>query len=560
MLQCLRSPDIIRNICDQAYEGGYDPDCRATVAALNATCRAIHRVAAQVLWSRLFSLRPLVKCMPEDLWREDMQDDDSDLRSTISLTRPPDLSDWDRFLANANLVTSFKRFGLAPDLDEDTYRTLCLYRPGPSPLLPNLRELIWEEPDADVFEYGYQLLGPKLTTLHLGQPPSDSLLLPILRSLHLKCPLLNHLSAQCRSSIGPVDPVVSRSIARLQHLETVDLAVPVLDDAFLHLAGLPGLSVAKVFISRAADVHERLLSTSHPIFQSLAVLHISSVSLEPSLAHLVSLISSEQLSEVRLSVAHDPSASSLRDFLVALSNRPGRDVLSAVSLSFPLPSSIPLMLSLDAIPPLDRPECSLDIFALQPLLACSELIELEINSFFIRLDDELISLLANAFPRLQSLRLLPPYNAGRVSEVTLAGLLPLFRRCPDLTHVAIPLDASLPPQNLDDCMHPSELLTLEVADSPISFPDEVAAFLSAHCTHPSFTIVSASAPNGDHKPEHMRQREVHSSMWDQVARLIRLFVRVRSQERGHRTAPPRSAWDLGELPPLQLPVSTVSCS
>lgn len=79
---CLHSPDVLRNICEQAYEGGYDPDCRATVAALGATCRVIHRVAVKVLWSRLFSLRALVKCMPAELWAEDVPDD-LDLKGTI---------------------------------------------------------------------------------------------------------------------------------------------------------------------------------------------------------------------------------------------------------------------------------------------------------------------------------------------------------------------------------------------------------------------------------------------------------------------------------------------
>ncbi|KAI0352219.1 hypothetical protein OH77DRAFT_1498095 [Trametes cingulata] len=554
MRQFLQSPDVLRNICEQAYEGGYDPDCRATVAALSATCRAIHRVATTVLWSRLFSLRPLVKCMPEDLWTEEIHcTDDPEAERSICLTRPPDPTEWDRFIANAIHVTSFKRFPLAPDLDEESYRTLCLYRPGPS-LLPNVRELIWDESDADVFEYGYQFLGPKLQTLHLGQPPSDSLLLPALRSLDTKCPLLTHLSVQCRSSMRPLDRVVSRAISRLQHLETIDLGLPLLDDALLHLATLPTLSVAKVFIPRIPQLHDRLLSVCSPLFPSISVLHISAVCLEPSITHLIRQCSSEQLTEVRVSTAHDPTAVDAREFLAALGSSASKEVLSSVSLTFPLPSSIPLMLSLHAIPPQERPGYLLDASVFRPLLACSELTELEVSSFYLKLDNELVSLLANAFPRLQSLRLLPPYNAGRVSEVTLEGLLPLFIQCPEMTHLAVPVDASRPLENLDDAMRPSELLTLEVGDSPICSPDEVAAFLSAYCTQPSFSITAASANEGDHDPERMRLRELHSSMWNQVAGLVRLFVRVRCRERGRRTMVEADE-DLAILPPLHLQLS-----
>ena len=43
---------------------------------------------------------------------------------------------------------------------------------------------------------------------------------------------------------------------------------------------------------------------------------------------------------------------------------------------------------------------------------------------------------------------------------------------------------------------PSELTTLDVLDAPIRAPDEVAAALSARCTHPAFALLSARAHDG----------------------------------------------------------------
>ena len=449
-----------------------------------------------------------------------------------ALRRPPDTSDWDRFIANALLVTSFKRFGFDPDLDDHTYRTLCLYRPGPAPLLPNLQELAWEEADADAFEYGYQFLGPKLTTLHIGQPPCDSLLLPMLRSLHTKCPQIRHLSVQCRSSVGPTDPVVSKAVQQLLHLETLDLSLPLFDDALVHLATLPNLSVAKIFLPRNSEVHERLASVNAPIFPCLAVLHVNTTRLEPSLTCLIDMLTSTQLSEVSLSAAHDPSSVSLHSFLTALSRSPSRDALSAITLSFPLPSSIPLMRSMHAVPPHTHPECALSLATLEPLFACPELAELDITSFFLRPDDAFLATLAAACPRLQSLRLVPPYYTGSAPTVTLAGLLPLLRGCPDLEHLALPLDASAPAHPANDDPGESQLRTLDVGgDSPIRFADEAAAFLSAHCAHPAFEIVVAEPHECAGAPEHFRARERDAATWEQVGRLVRLFARVRSLER-----------------------------
>lgn len=582
--RCLDCPCILKNICLQAYEGGYDPECRAAVGALNATCQAFHRVASKVLWSRIFSLRPLVKCLPSDVWVKEVVDVDVDVtnspsRSAIvrrslssaclkqpltmdgtvcihrmlhaqAITRPPDPADWERFVANAAAVTSFRRFGLGPDIDDDAWCTLCLYRHGPTPFLPNLQELVWEESDADVFEYGWQLLGPKLKTLHMGQPPSDTLLLPILRSLHVKCPQLRNLSVQCRSAVGPIDPVVSRAITQLQHLETIDLMLPLFDDALLHLATLPNLTVAKIFLPRNTELDARLATTTSPIFPSLTVLHVSMIRLEPHLAALVDSITSTQLSEVRLCAAHDPPKDELRAFLAALARSPSHETLSSVQLSFPLPSGIPLMRSLNAVPPLDHPECLLDITTFQPLFSCPELTELDVTSFFLHPDDTFVRTLATACPRLQSLRLAPPYYAGRLSEVTLDGLLPLFRLCPDLTDLTLPLNATLPPplrslassspgEDRDVHARPdirpgqSQLVMLDVGDSPVRAPEDVAAFLSAFCTHPDFEIVSARGVEGDSHAEHMRMRERHSVLWDQVASLVRLFARVRGEERDY---------------------------
>ncbi|OBZ68399.1 hypothetical protein A0H81_11492 [Grifola frondosa] len=520
MHRCFIFPDILMNIFEQTYEGGYDVECRRAVASLSLACRMFHKIGVQVLWSRLFSMRPLIKCMPAE-----------------SLTRPPDPSDWERFQANALHVTSYKRHGLAPDIDEETFRILSLYRPPVSHLLPNLRELVWEEPQPDVFEYAYQLLGPKIVTLHLGNIPNDALLLPILRCIHVRTPLLRHLSVQSHSDIATVEPVLSHVICQLQQLQTFNFTLPIVEDAVMHLAMLPSLTVAKFFVSFGVDVQSHMSAIVSPIFPAIRVLHVSAVRLDPSTAHFIGLISSVQLTEVQLSSLHDPPQSIVRDHLSALCRCPSHDTLAVLHLVFPLEDTIPQLLSLESSSsPMYRPECLLNIQTLQPILdlGCGSLTDLEIVSVYLDLDNYVVLMLSIALPHLQSLKLLPPYNGGRISKVTPEGIVPLLRNCRDLTYLGITINASVPVRALDlpdECIHDSELLTLDVADSPVCFPEDVAAFLSAYCTNPSFEILSAYAHEGDHHPEHIRMRELYSSMWDQVGRLLRLFTKVRTRER-----------------------------
>ena len=478
-----------------------------------------------------------------------------------TLRRPPDPSEWEGFILKAALVTSFKRFGPAPDLEEDAYRTLCLYRPDGEALLPNLQELVWEESDADVFEYGFQFLAPKLTTLHIGQPPSDTLLLPILRGLHVKCPLLRHLSIQCRSSVGPTDTVVSRAVMQLSNLESVDLCLPLSDDTLFHLATLPNLSAAKLFIHRNSQLHERLAATTSPIFPSLVVLHISVVQVEPWLITVINLVTTSQLSEIQLCAAHDPTHAVLRGFLSALTSSPSQDTISTVRLCFPLPSSIPMMRSLSAIPPLDDPERVLAPSIFEPLEFLPDLVELDITSFFLLPTDAFIQSLSAACPQLQVLRIASPYNIGVVPLTTLDGVLDLLRTCSDLTHLTLPFNAALPyaapalsalspstsfpvfdpsPQSRPDRANSedfsstsSQLLVLDVCDAPIHEPTEVAAILSAYCTHPDFEIIAARGGDGDNAPERVRAREEHAALWARTTRLVHMFALVRREERAH---------------------------
>jgi hypothetical protein len=67
MHRCFLVPELVQLVCDEFLEDGVQ--ARRTLIALALTCRLFHEPALDLLWRRVASLGPLVKCMPSDLWK-----------------------------------------------------------------------------------------------------------------------------------------------------------------------------------------------------------------------------------------------------------------------------------------------------------------------------------------------------------------------------------------------------------------------------------------------------------------------------------------------------------
>jgi hypothetical protein len=62
MHRCLMIPEICLQICEILP--------RNTLAAMARSCRAFEEPALSILWRRQDSLRPIMGCLPADLWQE----------------------------------------------------------------------------------------------------------------------------------------------------------------------------------------------------------------------------------------------------------------------------------------------------------------------------------------------------------------------------------------------------------------------------------------------------------------------------------------------------------
>jgi hypothetical protein len=70
MHRCLEIPEILGLIFDSILNDAPSGESRRTVSALAVTCHGFKDIALDALWYTQTSLVPLIKCMPNDLWRE----------------------------------------------------------------------------------------------------------------------------------------------------------------------------------------------------------------------------------------------------------------------------------------------------------------------------------------------------------------------------------------------------------------------------------------------------------------------------------------------------------
>ncbi len=83
--------------------------------------------------------------------------------------------------------------------------------------------------------------------------------------------------------------------------------------------------------------------------------------------------------------------------------------------------------------------------ALEPLLGLKELSKVNLQcNLAMTLDDEIVGMMARAWPRLKFLILISRIEPPTRSGATLAALIPLVVHCPQLVAVFLPLDAVVP--------------------------------------------------------------------------------------------------------------------
>lgn len=300
----------------------------------------------------------------------------------------------------------------------------------PPLLTPNLRKLEWQTNHPFLSSVINLFLSPSLLSLEI-----DARLF-IQHVLHVPledtCPNLEHIKiiGNGRSAAGNI----SKVLRGLHCLETV-VCSTLDNDAFVHLALLKNLSYLAVDMRWSTLSLDALRDRLRPSsFHNLHTLYWKDYDLD-SLADIF-IMPDVSPSNIHLEIESFCTSPSLRTFLHSfIAKFPHTQAFSLVhdivaGRRFGLQAGTP------------GREHQLDACDLKPLFALKSLRVLKLVDLGqLRLDDDLVKMIASASPKLEQLHLEMDAAEHMPSFVTFDGLLSLLQHCPKLQVLGLPIDA-----------------------------------------------------------------------------------------------------------------------
>ncbi len=542
------------------------------LVTLSTTCRLLSEHALDQLWGRLPSLAPLILAMPTDLveckgvqpsnaWDDVVYVLVWAMLSIRTGHRRPDivyepelpppvslhglcLNGQVRSSREVISKRTSKRifsFGLrprVPSASPEVWRALGDSCPIAN-LFPNLWKLTWSwfsSLDTKQEEHGQLrlLASPGLREVRLSHaclPDLGSDELPSLppavvegcaafvsQIFHV-APDIEVFEIRFFGDVPPIRPMLSTAVIAMHKLTTfTSLEVPLLPDAFLHLARCPRLHTVAVrlhatdWFDEDDDISPQLCDQCLPSLRSLALC----VNDSELCVHIIKSIKSQNLASLTLALSGD-STGEMAQCLEILKDRPFAPQLRTVKVNIGrLTDHPPHIVHAD------------DLAFLFPL----DLHHVIFRGCDIAVYDNLVREMSEAWPNIRTLHL--STIPGSHWKVSLPGLLPLVYRCRSLTELWVNLDAAhvafpFPITEIRPAFGSEQhsLRFLSVQYGRVADPAFVAGFL-ADCFPQCQIVFSEWGPAAAGADLHWVYQMV---MWKKVGRLIPHFVKVRAQER-----------------------------
>ncbi|CCM02996.1 uncharacterized protein FIBRA_05111 [Fibroporia radiculosa] len=513
MHHCLEVDDIFAVVVNYAYESRLIYDAAegisvqqsqlarhfdtGTVLALALTCRSFTDTALNRLWHSSLGIDRVLQTLPADAWRKES--------TTVHITRPLTIADWERFDYYGGKIRVFKFDSRRiQDQRKDSFgRSLNrgyhhLFTERPKPLLfSQLRDLTWlgvgDTGLAPLF-VGQQLESLNLTLAVSQRADQGNTFTPEdLKFVLDTQPRLKFLFLYSQMIGMLVSPnLVLNVIHSSSDLCIVRVDMKLSSNDLIHIALMPSL-VEFHFVADSNDDLAPLLTRDQPLFPSLRVislghLHVYCGADVSSCAALLDRIHSSVLQDVSLEATGTSSSAMRRKLLSSMHKR--YSALRKLHVVGIRTAPVRLPLKQDAFGDDE----------LVPLLSLTSLTHLQL-SFICQYDlgDLMMLRIADGWPGLQSLKIGTVHGWEKRSRVTLHGLIGLIKSCPQLRELALPIDISQISLDLehDELPQNHHITTIDLMDSAIVMEDENILDRSARCfvvLFPELRLIRSSRP------------------------------------------------------------------
>ncbi|KAG1757081.1 hypothetical protein EDB19DRAFT_2033285 [Suillus lakei] len=462
---------------------------RATLAALARTCRKFKEPALDILWKDITGFTPLISCLPGGVTKKK--------RGKLTFKRPLFDREW-RFIDRyACRIRSFRVSDAELDIGNrfKLIQTLISAR-LPTPLLPNLRSLVWcdDREWSRFYPLLRTLLRPTITFLKLGYIISTPSSLALLASLGVQCPSIQELhcdiydggseeydgdseedggSEECLDPEERLDAILEAlcSLRKLFRLNAGYLTTQEL----LRLATLSSLKSLNFGLEEYYD-DEMQHNTTPIIFSQLDQVHITAQSFS-ILYHCLTNVRFFLVDQYGPTDLYDPL--DIPGLIVSLSEC-FSPVLEKLHFHFHFNFNSNFFTSTN-FNTLADPSFALGFDVIAPLLSFSRLTDLRLDWICTSaIDDASLRTIAQSWPQLETFCFGSAARWVIPPSLTFIGLVHLIHHCPRLRTIGMPFRACQVDINSEPLSQtiPNENITeLFVGMSPIVDPSAVASQL-----------------------------------------------------------------------------------
>ncbi|KAJ7658614.1 hypothetical protein DFH06DRAFT_1327192 [Mycena polygramma] len=509
MHDCLKVAELVDMICSQ-FGSSSNPGDQRALAALARTCRRFQDPAMDHLWRSTSLGRLLAVCLPSDLWDVEPSEERRLWYRRARLLRPICDLDWQRVRLYAPRIRKLASYSQDSWFLEGILPSLSAAFP-PS-FLHNLQELRWYH-CGDFFSYIQIFLRPSLTRIafHLTSTSHCSLL----PRLAERCPKWADISIAADPDVDL--RLLSRFVARLPLPLAETIRVPWLEqDALEHLSKLPMLK--SLTMRRLPETLAGSAARIGPAFPALRHLRINGGTLADTTQFLLMCrdVPLETLTVERTARPGYPSAADMHDVFTAVAARVSHSTLRRLHLA----GHGYLWHKPDPVIPLIHPK------TLVLLLCFENLTSLHLTSPpGFDLDDETVSQMARAWPRIETLCLAGTLPSTSRPRATLASLHSIAWHCPRIVALTMAFDGSAVPSPSTASPRNACLRQLHVLHSPITTPIAMGRCLSG--VFPNLDLITTSREDMDNEGYAQLQKHEeairHHRCWKEVSDVLRIW-------------------------------------